>query len=266
MAKSAWVIVVLSAWHMAAISIASIPLASDMEPPASESVPTQWISRQVGPVLDDVQGAWLGVLQASEPVLGRLRRVARAYSRAIRLEQRWNMFSEPPAMDQYAHMRYYVTSGARDVMRVDRELIFPAARRDDRFRFFNVSYYEEKALRNARQGYLRRLRNREDVTRIAQLPRDLVPVVRYYANRYRTRNLTGNETIARAEIWLGNAPVPPPGTPESEEVLARASALAQYYDDARPTWAAMRSRHPVGYAEREGDITWTLMFVEEPPQ
>ena len=265
MARSAWVVVVLSAWHIAAISIASIPLASDMEPPAAQSIPTQWISRQVGPVLDDVQGAWLGVLQVGEPVLAPVRRVARAYSRAIRLEQRWNMFSEPPAMDQYAHMRYYVTSGTGDVMRVDRELIFPAARRDDRFRFFNVSYYEEKALRNARQGYLRRLRTLEDVTRIAQLPRDLVPVVRYYAKRYRLRNLTDTETIARAEIWLGNAPVPPPGTPESEEVLARTSALAQYYDDARPTWAA-RSHYPVGYAEREADITWTLVFVEEPPQ
>jgi hypothetical protein len=171
------------------------------------------------------------------------------------------MFSEPPESDQYVHMRYYVrTATAADSLRVDRELIFPA-RREDRFRPFNASYYEEKVVRNARQRFLRALGNTTP-SRVADLPRDLVPIVRYYAER-RRRTLPPGDTISRAELWIGSAPVRPPGAIEAPLQMERVDVLRDYYDGPSSFWVPAGSRPRVGSSSREADITWTFLFVEQ---
>ena len=163
-----------------------------------------------------------------------------------------------------SQMRYHVRSGAGSAtLWVDRELIFPMTR-EDVYRPFSSSYYEEKALRNMRQRFLRNLREQEQVTRVADLPKDLVPVVRYYSARYRARNLTEGETIGRAELWLGSAPVAAPGQQESAAMDARLTALRAYHLAPRSQLHTPASTLPVGSREREADISWTLVYFEAP--
>jgi hypothetical protein len=212
--------------------------------------------------MDGLHGAWSASTGAVWDLSAPLRRVARAYTRAIGLEQRWNMFSEPPDSDQYALMRYYIqTRSSVSGVRVDRALVFPA-RREDRFRWFNAGYYEEKAVRNARQAFMRRLAEGPEARRVSDLPLDLLPVVRYYAGRYRGQ-LADGETITRAEIWAGSAPVPPPDGVESAQAVARLKALRDYYEDSQPVWIRQGSFQPVGSTAREADVTWTLLYFEE---
>jgi hypothetical protein len=181
----------------------------------------------------------------------------------IGLEQRWNMFQEPPEDDQYIHMRYYVASGARSVVRVDREMVYPAER-EDRFWWVNWANHEEKAVRNARQAFGRAMRDLRNVKGVGDLPPQLAPVLRHYTGRHR-RRLLPTESLVRAELWLGWARIPPPGQDQMETTLRRLDVLRDYLDDPRTAWVPAGTYPPVGTAERESDIDWTLAYYEAWP-
>lgn len=254
-------IVLLSIWHLTAITVESIPPPSeDREAISTEGIPQIWPAATLGPMLDTADSVWEAGVRRLWNVTGPIRRLTRAYTRTIGLEQRWNMFSEPPESDQYVHMRYYVRTATEDSLRVDRELIFPA-RREDRFRPFNASYYKEKAVRNARQRFFRALGS-TNPSRLADLPRDLAPIVRYYTDR-RRRTVPPGDTIVRAELWVGSAPVEPPGGGQAPLQMERLDVLRDYYDGSSSFWVPAGTRPRVGSSSREADITWTFLFVEQ---
>lgn len=258
-------VVAFSAWHLFAVGLSSIPPPAEMaKGRVTAEPPDLWLSRSVGPLLDRAEVAWNTALQPVWRLLSPVRRLTRAYTRAIALEQRWNMFQEPPEDDQYIHMRYYVRGPGRDqVARVDREMVFPSER-EDRFHWANWAHYEEKAVRNARQAFGRALLGRQQVKGVEDLPHELVPVLRYYAQRHR-RRLLDNETMIRAELWLGWARVPGPGQDQAAATSGRLAVLNDYLDDPRAVWTPVGSYPVLGTTEQESDITWTFAYYQTWP-
>jgi hypothetical protein len=259
-----WFVAALAAWHMIAITVASVPAPRDLPAPrATAPAADNRLAAMTAPILDTAYAQWRtaarGLWRASAP----LRRVTGPYIRITGLEQRWNMFAEPPERDQYIRMRYYTrpASGASAVW-VEDELIYPV-QTEDRYRPPSVSYYEEKAVRNARQRFFRALRDEPNVTRVEELPRDLHPVVRYYAARQRLRHLETGDQVVRAELWVGSAPVAAPGTSDWPQLQARMAALRAARDEPMSEMRRPEYLPTVGAGERQVDITWTLMYFEE---
>jgi len=257
------VIVALSAWHLFAVGLSSIPAPTDPARKRITELPDAWLSRTVGPVLDRVEVARNTGLEPLWRMLSPVRRLTDAYTRMIGLEQRWNMFQEPPEDDQYIHLRYYVRASGGGVVRVDREMVFPAER-EDRFWWVNRAHYEEKAVRNARQAFGKALVGRQNVNRVEDLPIQIRPVLRYYTGRHRSR-LLDREALIRAELWLGWAPVPGPGQDQAAATSRRLAVLADYLDDPRAAWTTVGTYPVLGLTEHEADITWTMAYYEEWP-
>lgn len=251
-----WFLPLLVSAHVTAITVASVPAPRDLR---SRRTPAPAAAPYPAAFFDGLHQATLHVIEAAWPVLGRLRNATRPYVRAIGLEQRWNMFAEPPDTDQYAHMRYYIRSASGSTLWVARELIFPASR-EDVYRPFGAAYYEEKAVRVSRQRFMRNLRDNGTPTQFSDLPKDLLPLVRFYSRRYEAEELTNGESIARAEIWLGSAPVSPPGVGDPASVATRMDILRAYHE--APRMQPPSETVPIGTSEREADITWTLMYAE----
>jgi hypothetical protein len=257
-----WLIIPLVAWHIVAIVVASLPPPEDTPRQAGGERAAAAMAKRA---IDWTYQGYSTIYEETRPVLGPVRRAARFYLRNITLGQNWNMFSEPPNSDQYIHLRYYVEPvGEPGTAHVARELIFPA-RDEETFRAPNAAYYEEKALRNARQRFLTKLRTLPNVTRVSELPRDLEPVVRYYSSRYR-RRLPEDEQLTRTEIWLGSAPVPPPGSGDAAQAAEREAVLGEYRRETADAAggvapAAHLLPHPVGTKQTEADISWTLFYV-----
>ena len=257
-------IVALSAWHLFAVGLSSIPGPTEPSPRPLREIPNVWLSRTVGPVLDRVEVARNTVLEPLWRMLSPVRRLTDAYTRLIGLEQRWNMFQEPPEDDQYIHVRYYVRAAGRSgVIRVDREIVFPAER-EDRFWWVNWAHYEEKAVRNARQAFGKALVGRQHVKSVDDLPIEFRPVLRHYTGRHRSR-LLDSEALIRAELWLGWAPVPDPGQDQAAATSHRLAVLADYLDDPRAAWTTVGNYPVLGSTEHEADITWTMAYYEEWP-
>jgi hypothetical protein len=256
-----WIVTGAAVWHLTAISVASLPSPREIRPSDGQGnrEPTTqlaWLAEEAyGQLASSAEVLW----SASAP----LRPLTRRYVRAIGLGQQWKMFSDPPDADQYGMMRYHVSPfpGARAAW-ADRELVFPIVP-EDRYRPYTDSFFEEKAFRTARQRYLVKLQDLENVTRVADLPRDLLPIIRFYAERYRARHLSEGEEIVVSELWFGRAPVPIPGGVDPGLPEARKAVLRSYYEEPRSQLGASRMRLPVGSTEREADIEWTLVYFED---
>jgi hypothetical protein len=168
-------------------------------------------------------------------------------------------------------VRYYLTSG-----RAATELIVPA-HREDRFRLVRGlrDSFRDKTVSTALDRFAassdrllrsaRRNAGGDPARALAQLarnpPADLVPVARFFGDRFERAHLDPGERMVRQEIWYGTAPLPTEADPGSE----RLNALRRYY--AGPTFApvgqhAAEARY--GAIEREADIVWALLYVHEP--
>jgi hypothetical protein len=168
-------------------------------------------------------------------------------------------------------VRYHVAPG-----RVATELILPA-HREDRVRLVKgvADSFRDKAVSTALDRFtshstrIMQEAQRDDdldpsraLARLARNPPpDLVPVVRFFGDRFAGTQLGPGERIVRQEVWYGLAPLPADADPGSE----RLEALRRYYAGpslatAAPYPAAAR----YGATEREADIVWTLIYVHEP--
>jgi hypothetical protein len=194
------------------------------------------------------------------------------YLAATGLGQNWKMFSSPPLVHQYMRVRYYVGprgasgGGAAGAVWQATELIQPA-HREDRIRLLQ-SYrdsFRDKAMAIA----LSRFRRNRDAdlirpdTTSAELPNDLAPIARYFARGFERRNLRPDERVVRAEIWYGEAPMPPPGSDfDSARTEARWAVLRTYYQGPVENHFG-RPVYPVYHnVENEADIAWVLEYFE----
>jgi hypothetical protein len=234
------------AFHLVALAVNSLPDLRQWPPIQPSRVP----------VLDGL-AAYLQALAATMArIVAPLRPLTEPYI-TIGLEQKWDMFSNPLPTDQYVRVDQYVVSSGSPRVRVFEELAAPA-QREDQPRF--VHKFRDKAVLVVRDEFLAAARD----AKLAGPPRDVRPLAKYFRDRFRRDYLNADEDVVRTEVWLGEAPIPPPGQRLSDGQLEKRLAVLQRYWDGpseRPTSTFVP---PVGAAQQEGDIVWKLEYAERP--
>ena len=257
-------------WHMAALLIGAIP-SPTLDPlpalPLPRKITDDRIAAVVAPPLDAVVERFATVPRVLWRDLRPVRYGVDLYLHALHLEQRWSMFANPPTVDQYLKIRYFVApagSGAQPTWMAS-ELVLPA-HREDSIRGVR-SYFDsarDKAVAIAIDDFNRSFERVVDRTGQppSPLPDDLAPVGRYFARRFERQQLRPSERIVRIETWYGEVRNPPRGQELTEETRAeRARVLGRYYEG--PIRATPNEVHRYGAMEHEADVTWKLAFFED---
>jgi hypothetical protein len=261
-------VAIFVAWHVFAIAVASLPPSSRLSdfPERDSTASLNPAVYRTTLALDGAARAAARVEAALLWLTGPIRPAVNAYARLTGLSQNWAMFSNPPTLDQYMRVRYYVEPREARPW-VATELILPAHREDQlrTFQSFRDSY-RDKALAIA----LERFYDRRDGSLIApqtrpeQLPTDLAPIARYFSREFAAAHLSEGEDITRVEIWVGTVANPRLGAATAESArLERAVALRNYYDGPVEHRISVPARPPYHAEDREADITWLLEYFED---
>lgn len=258
-------------FHLAAITIGAIPspdaLPDDVLEPRSKEfdglhgVATRSLDALVAPLVRFHAAIWTTTRPLRPPFW--------YYLRATRQYEKWNMFYRPPREDEYMHMRYYVRPTGSRVLRVHRELVYPA-HEEGTIRLFGAfaDSFRDKALALAFEAYVQRveaLRDREAAEPGAAASSELYPILDFFTRRFEARALVPGERIERAELWWGLAPTPAPGGPVDRAGLAERRRVLQGYDAFGSTLLPADDHAPIGAGLREADIVWRLLAVRTRP-
>jgi len=274
MSRNRLALSVVLAWHVFAMGVAAIPFPGIDPLPAvalSRHVADDPIAAIVAPALDaavePIAPVLAIVLNAARP----LRRLASSYMDTLRLGQRWIMFANPPVVDQYVRLRYYVGSsplpgGAPRISWTATELVLPAHREDQirTFQSFRDSS-RDKALAIALDDFRGKLATFLD--REGRMPRDLpddlAPIGRYFGHRFERAYLQSNERLLRTEVWYAEVPNPVRGAALDPAVIeARLAVLRAYYAGPVRGPASTYATLAYGSSEKEADIKWALLYFE----
>jgi hypothetical protein len=274
MSRNRIAISALLAWHVFALTLADIPFPGIDPLPAialSRHVTDDPIAARVAPVLDGVSESLAPTLGSVLNVARPVRRLVDVYVGTLRLGQRWGMFGNPPVVDQYVKVRYYVGSSPIPgvpprVTWTATELVLPA-HREDQIRALQ-SYLDssrDKALAIALDDFNVKLAAYVD--REGRLPRklpdDLAPIGRYFGRRFARTYLKTNERLIRAEVWYGEVPNPVRGVALAPSALeARLNVLRSYYRGPVRGPALSFGTLAYGSSEEEADIMWKLKYFE----
>jgi hypothetical protein len=257
-----WMLSILIAAHLVAISVAAVPRPS--------SSPLPRIPRQdadpVAAVLEPPMTALGERLNAAQRWTMRVTRGVRSATRpyiAAGLSQNWSMFSSVLTVQRYVRLDYFVdeTPGKRVVFQ---ELVLPSQPEGQP----RLSYRSaDKAVRVVMGSYLSRLRDEEsDLDDLSDGTGDgskLAPLVRYFVARFCESVSIPREAISRVEVWTGAVPIAPPGQPATFPTTLRWDALARYRSPAPQPASFVPS--PLWSTRVQADITWQLVFAEAQP-
>jgi hypothetical protein len=267
-----WVVSGFILWHLIALSIGALPNPQRLPPVGAARHPTDdRIAAVITPGLDAVAAAAFEVVETLWTITRPLHGAANTYLSITGLAQRWNMFSNPPTVDQYLRVRYYV--GRTDLRELEEqpvwtatELVLPAHREDQvRVAQSYRDSFRDKAMAIALEDFFRRrpasLIRRD--TSSTELPDDLAPIGRYFGQRFQRAYLRPNERIVRTEIWYGTVPNPKRGSP-STTPAARVAAINAYHSAPVESPRGIVDYPPYHAREKELDIQWVLEYFEEP--
>jgi hypothetical protein len=270
MTRSRWLLSVAFIAHLAAIGLGSVPPPDILDRSAPGHLSDSAIVAAVSPLLDSAAARIYRIHTAIWDVTAPVRGAADAYLGMFRLQQTWSMFWNPPVVDKYLRIRYYVSARTPDgavtlPIWTAMELVLPIDREDrirPLHRYGNVS--GNKAIATAIDAFQQRRRRTELATGPgrAPLPDDLSPVLRYFANEFQ-RGLPATERVTRAEAWYGSVRNPRPGSPDASRQRDRRLALSRYYDGPVEDREPIRSYPYVGTTQQESDILWVLEYVED---
>lgn len=265
-------------WHLVSLAVAVVPDPSELRVAAgTRQSPPDALSAFLAPALD--QSA--PVLQSAETWAWQVttipRRFTSRYVERLGLVQNWNMFASPPLAAEYLRMRYYSTSASatsQGPFTVATELVFPmdpGAQAQTLRAFWEA--HRDKAVSNAFKAYfVERMRRSAtdlgpsfvtDPALDAAVSRSFVPVVEFFSDGYKRKELPAGARLVRTEAWYGWAPSrlrdDPPLLPRSRE-----AAIARYYRGVVEHLQGPPRFRPIDTIEREADIQWTLLFVQTP--
>jgi hypothetical protein len=243
--------------HLLAIGVDALPPPDRLSPVLSIRHPDgNVVTRFLTPLLDATAQRVAGLEKRLYDMTGWLRPLTRPYV-AANLRQQWDMFAEPDMFNRYVRLAYAVRQSPSESPRVVRELVYPT-RYEDQPRF--VYEVRDKAVIVA----VRALASARRAKQVA-VPDDILALTRYFAKRYATEYLADGRTIACIEVWDGRAPIAPPGQRLADELrTVRLRALGDYYEGPVWTFPPGGRLATVRTLEREGDIVWQLVYVDEP--
>jgi hypothetical protein len=258
---------VFIAWHIVAMCIGAIP-SPIVDPlpalPLSRHVSDDRMASSLAPVLDAAVERFIRIPAFLIRALRPVRPAVDLYLYSLHLEQRWSMFANPPQVDQYLRLRYFVSSTDGRQTWSATELVLPASN-ENHVRLVR-SYFDsarDKALAIAYDDFTRNVNSAIDRTgtRPDPLPEDLAPIERYFARRFERERVEPGTRVTRIETWYGEVLNPSRGhTIPDATVSDRKKVLDKYYE------GPIRSTGVLGQSlwatEREADIAWKLLFVE----
>ena len=260
-----WLLSVLIAWHMTAVFLGALPDPNALPGFERAQPATGWLGA-VTTGLDAAGAAWAPVPRALGWLVRPLRPPFSAYIRMTGLGQSWAMFSNPPRVDQYLRVRYYIQpASGREWMAT--QLVLPAHREDEvRLAQAYRDSYLDKAFAVALAGFQTN-RKRTLIrpgTRSEELPDELAPIARYYRRVFAQHLRSPGDRIVRTEVWSGEAPNTPPGHEPDMQVLNRRRAVLQdYYEGVVEQRLDVPPHPPYHGAENQADIHWLLEYFEE---
>jgi hypothetical protein len=260
-----WILSGLIVWHVSAVLLRAIPDPGALPP----FVPVQRTDGWRGAVtalVDSAAAAWAPVPQAVGSLLRPLRKPFDFYTTLTAQGQSWAMFSNPPVVDEYLRVRYYVLPSSGRLWMAT-QLVWPAhpEYRVRLLQSFRDSYLDKIFSVASSEFYAHRKRDliRPD-TRPQELPDDLAPIARYYSRVFAKQLRNRGDRVVRTEVWVGTAPNAPPGHRLPEAVLhARRVLLEEYYDGIVEQRFNVPPYPPYHGVEQETDIKWLLEYYEE---
>jgi hypothetical protein len=273
MSPKRWALSLFFVWHLVAITLGSLMSPGAMPPIPAPRHPTNDVfAAAMTPSLDRLAAMISPLPAAILRNAGPVRVLAADYLSVTGVSQSWKMFSNPPLVDQYLRVRYYVGldratgQNGQDASWTATELVLPA-HREDRVRLVQGYWdaFRDKAMTSAlaRFDSGRSDRLNEPNTKSADLPDDLAPIARYFARRFQRDVLRPDERVVRTEIWYGVAPMPRPGElPDSRRVEDRQALLRRYYEGPVENHFGTPVVPPYHSAQVEADITWYLEYFE----
>ncbi len=176
------------------------------------------------------------------------------------------MFSRPLRRHEYMHIRYYIASQGSDLLRVQRELIYPA-HTGGNVRLFKsfADSFRDKAMALAFEAYGRRSQRESrkfdaDVA-LQRAQAELIPVIRPFVHRRQRDLLLGSgDRLVRAELWRGFAPMPRPGQVLPFDTYEkRQETLADYDAVSDLGLVPADNLAPLGAVAYDADIEWHLL-------
>jgi hypothetical protein len=271
-----WLLSLLLLYHLVAVAADAIPSPDELTGVAEVRHPhDDGIAALVTPMLDRAALS----LARFEPTLFAwsqpLRQITQPYISAG-LRQHWVMFAGTITGARYVRLDYYVaTDGSLGNPQVFRELVLPSAR-EDRVRW--LRQYLDKAVVNTLDTYFTNLAKyhgafdgieppgRPSALESSEsLPRDFVPLLRYFRTRFQRTHLPANARIVRTDLWYGVAEIPPPVQPVNDRVSKGRRKLLNEYQEGPTRIVGTASTNPQrGAVEQEADILWKLEYVEKP--
>jgi hypothetical protein len=259
-------------WHVVAIALGSLMSPGAILPIGPPRHPSNnRLAAALTPPLDRIAAALAPLPEAILRGAGPLRLMATDYLRLTGVSQSWKMFSNPPLVNQYLRIRYYVGTeiGTGETARQSwtaTELVFPA-HREDRVRLLAGYWgaFRDKAMTSALGRFDEKVSKRSltPAAKSSDLPDDLAPIGRYFARRFQKEVLRSDERIVRTEIWYGTVPMPLPGAlPDPARLEEREAALQRYYDGPIENHFGRPVVPEYLRGEQEADITWSLKYFE----
>lgn len=252
-------------WHLTAITVTSLPTAKAVPQAAgAEGRTLLGVERTLDLVGGVIAGATGRVAGFARSLVGRPVQIYIAVTGQV---QEWAMFSNPPRVDTYWRVRYYIQPKDGRPW-VATELVGPA-HRDDRLRLlgsFRASY-QDKAFELALEEFLRRRKPAAVVptARPRDLPDALAPIARLFARRFTNSKLVGSEQkIVRTEVWVARVDNKAPGTPIDRQALAeRQAALLEYAEGPAENRLRAPDYPPYHGVEENAGVRWVLEYFEE---
>jgi hypothetical protein len=260
MSAREWLLSILIAAHIVAVTLAAIPRPVSGPMQTVERPDGDPVAAALGPPLTALAQGLNRVQRTVYRTPATVRRYARAYTASV-LPQNWSMFSDVLRVQRYLRLDYRVQVPG-ETPAVYQQLVLPSQVEGEPRLIYRSA---DKAVRVVMGAYMARLRDEEEGSLTIEDERPntarLRPLLQHFTNRFAQQRGISREHIARVEIWAGSVPTPPPGEQPLFPAALRRDVLARYRT-LKPQ-PAPSVPQALWTMQQQGDLSWQLVHAEE---